>query len=208
MSPSSDEGPRSRVLAAVRAAPAPVSVTWLAEGLGMAANTLRYHLAALERSGELERAASVAAGRGRPPLLYRAASTPATRRYDLLADALLAGLGEGAAAFRRAEAAGEAWGRAYAASAGPAADPVEGLVGFLVEAGFAPRRDGADAVDLANCPFREAVGRHGELPCAVHAGMMRAVLAVWDAPLTVSRLDPLVEPGLCRARLGDARAAA
>lgn len=209
--PDASTGRRGSILRAVRSAAEPVGVSELAERLAVHPNTIRFHLDALERASEVERAGSGSAGRGRPRLLYRATAGlgAGERRYELLAAILLDGLGTGESARDRAALAGAAWGRRHAqeVTAGRTA-PVAGLITLLDDAGFDPRRDGVDAVLLHNCPFRELVGPYGRLACDLHEGMMRGALAEWDAEVTVSALEPFVEPELCRARLVGAEAAA
>ena len=71
----------------------------------------------------------------------------------------------------------------------------------LDEVGFDPTDDADDAMTLHNCPFRELVDPSDRRVCDLHAGLMRGILAGWDAGITLSRLDPFVEPGICRAHL-------
>jgi predicted ArsR family transcriptional regulator len=33
--------------------------------------------------------------------------------------------------------------------------------------------------------------------CPIHLGLMQGALEAWNAPVTVDRLEPFVEPGLC-----------
>ena len=54
---------------------------------------------------------------------------------------------------------------------------------------------------MHRCPFRDLAEEHGDVVCSVHLGLIRGALAV-GAPVTATRLEPFVEPSLCRARLG------
>ncbi|OJX68401.1 MAG: hypothetical protein BGO95_10405 [Micrococcales bacterium 73-13] len=206
MAPAGSDGSRrTLLLRALRASPDPLGVGVLAERLHAHPNTVRFHLDALEREGLIVRAPRGASGRGRPPVLYRpvvAPGRPAPRRYELLAGVLTTALGEGRAARARAARAGRERGREHALrSAGGPADPVERLVGYLDEAGFAPDRASVGVVELHNCPFGEIAGGGGGIACAVHAGMMRGALDGWRSEATIADLEPFVRPGVCRTRL-------
>ena len=209
-------GRRKRVLQAGRAAEGPVGADELAADLSVHPNTVRFHLAALERSGDVERLDAQPAGRGRPRALYRpsAGAHEGERHYEMLAGVLAAGLGHTAQGRARAAEAGYAWGLAHARGAAPRGrgavrerDAVEELIRLLGELGFAPRRADAGTVELLSCPFRQTVAEHGELICAVHAGLMRGALAGWDSEAEVTALEPFAAPGLCRARLSEGAAA-
>lgn len=192
------------MLRALRATTGPIGVAALAERLAIHPNTVRFHLDALEQEGLVARTTRPARGRGRPPVLYRSVGAGAhpARHYELLADVLVTAIADDPGARERAARAAHARGRRYAEAAadGPA-DPVERLVGYLGEAGFAPDRASADVVELHNCPFREVVDREDAIACDVHAGMMRGALAGWRAKVAVAELEPFVRPGVCRARL-------
>ncbi|HWL02090.1 MAG TPA: helix-turn-helix domain-containing protein [Microbacteriaceae bacterium] len=202
-----DEGRRTLVMGAMRSALGPVGVAALAERLAVHPNTVRFHLDALEREGLVVRAERRGSGRGRPTVLYRPVTRDdqSVRRYELLADVLITALDEDPAARERAARAGQERGRRHAQrSPAGAADPVERLLGYLDEAGFAPVRASADVVELHNCPFGELAERGGRVACAVHAGMMRGALAGWSADVSIEDLEPFVRPGVCRTRLAGA----
>ena len=55
---------------------------------------------------------------------------------------------------------------------------------------------------MHRCPFRDLAEQHGDVVCSVHLGLIRGALAEIGAPVTATRLEPFVEPSLCRARLG------
>ncbi|WP_129656837.1 helix-turn-helix transcriptional regulator [Rothia halotolerans] len=199
-------GRRERVLQAVRAAEGAVGADELAADLSVHPNTVRFHLAALERSGDVERRDAQSMGRGRPRALYRpsAGAHEGERHYEMLAGVLATGLGHTEQGRTRATEAGYAWGLTHARSAAPRErDAVGELFRLLGELGFAPRRADAGTVELLNCPFRQTVAEHGELICAVHAGLMRGALAGWGAEAEVTSLEPFATPGLCRARLSE-----
>ncbi len=198
------DGRRTLVLQTVRAAVAPLGVADLAERLGVHQNTIRFHLDALERQGRVRRTNEIASRPGRPRVLYESVreEEPQARNYELLADILLQTLGDGDRAEEVAARAGYAWGRRHAErSPGDPADALARLVGYLDDVGFVPRRIDAEELELHNCPFREIVSERGELPCTVHAGLMRGALEGWNAGEIAVTLEPFARPGVCRARL-------
>lgn len=195
---------RTRVLRAVRGGSEPVAAVEVAQTLGAPTTTVRFHLDALERSGDIERVAPQPSGRGRPRVRYRtvARSVAGAQRYELLAGMLVAQMRDAPDGLTRAEQAGRAWGRSRARGiASDSDDAVASLVSVLDEVGFEPTRVDGDAVDLHNCPFRQTVAQHGELVCHLHAGLIRGVLEEWDAPVQMTVLKPFVAPGVCRAHV-------
>lgn len=185
------------MLRAVRAATHALSIAELAALLGFPANTVRFHVDALEREAAVRRAApaDTARGRGRPALRYEA-HTPAPDAQDesLLVDILLAD------SRSDAEAAGERWGERHAAAHDAHGAATTALVELLRRKRFAPRL-GSGGIELHHCPFGRAVAEHGERVCALHLGMMRGALKGWDASEQVTALEPFVEPGVCLARM-------
>lgn len=219
---------RERVLNAVQSADGPVAVADLAEVLAVHPNTVRFHLDALEKSGQVTRTDAAPHGRGRPRQLYSATADARTgaRRYDVLAGILADGLDRSEHGRERAAEAGFAWGRTRAACTPARSDGAAGdLVDLLDEIGFAPRgtsrheargteseptapargpeRTASDGrtLDLHNCPFLETVTEHAQLICGVHAGLIRGALAGWGSSLTLSELEPFAAPGVCRVHM-------
>lgn len=206
-----DEARRERVLRLLRASAEPMGVAALADRLGVHPNTARFHLDALVRAGRVERAESVAAGRGRPAARYRAlpVADREDRRYEVLAEILVESFGAVSAAQERAANAAAAWGRRHAErGGGDDASAFERLIAHFDEAGFAPHRTAPGVVELHNCPFREVVEIGGDLVCAVHAGMVRGTLAGWGAAATLTALERFPRPGVCVARLEQTAATA
>lgn len=199
---------RDLVLRLLRSSPDPVGVADLAERLAVHPNTVRFHLAALETDGLVERAETVVAGRGRPPITYRARPGVHHTRTDVLAEILLDSLGGGPEAHERAAAAGQAWGQRHAEHTSGDGSPIARLVGYLDEIGFAPQTTDAGTIDLHNCPFHDSVRTRGEVVCALHAGLITGALIGWDATPTGTTLQPFIRPGVCRVRLEPTGAAA
>jgi len=147
-----------------------------------------------------------------PDLSSRAVSLAAVGsavgREALLAAILAGSLSRSRDGPATAEQAGRAWGRYLVERPLPLAtltpeDAAEQVVRLLDEHGFEPERENGDVV-MRRCPFRDLAEQHGEVVCSVHLGLIRGALDEIGAPVTATRLEPFVEPGLCRARLGRA----
>ncbi|WP_006240975.1 helix-turn-helix transcriptional regulator [Mycolicibacterium tusciae] len=208
-------GRRDIILQLLRTSVEPRSIASIADELGLHPNTIRFHIDALLRTGRVDQIRGDSAGRGRPPVLFRA-----SRRMDPTGPTnyrLLAGILTGYVA-REPDAAG------IAAQLGRSTSPalvepaqrapsktraVTELVELLAELGFEPEpADGPRAreIRLRHCPFQNLAEQHGEVICAVHLGLMQGALTAMRAPVTVDRLDPFVEPDLCVAHLAPAPA--
>ena len=112
-------GRRDVILQLLRASAEPRSIASVADELGVHPNTVRFHIDALARAGRVEQVLGDSAGRGRPPILFRA-----SRRMDPTGPTnyqLLAGILTGYVA-GRPDAAG------IAAAAGPVDEPGAGRV--------------------------------------------------------------------------------
>ena len=198
---------RARILRTLAEAGGPLDAHELAARVGLHPNTVRWHLGVLANAGFVSSSTEPRTRPGRPRVVFTATEEAEGREdYRLLAAILagsLSGTENGTAA---AERAGEAWGRFLVErprpfvrlSAGDAADQV---VRLLDEHGFEPERENGDVL-MHRCPFRDLAEQHGDVVCAVHLGQIRGALAEIGAPVTATRLEPFVEPGLCRARLG------
>jgi len=82
------------------------------------------------------------------------------------------------------------------------------LVDLLAELAFAPKRMSAsDRIGLRHCPFLELARVRSEVVCPVHLGLMREAVAGWDVPVSVEKLTPFAEPGLCVVQLAGVSAA-
>jgi predicted ArsR family transcriptional regulator len=201
---------RDAVLALLRAADRPLSIGELAEGTGLHANTVRFHLAVLVEEGHIERAPEATGARGRPRLLYRArpGSIRGPRSYRVLAGVLAdlaRHLGGGGPA---AVEAGRSWGRRLLAGTAPldAAEAVARMSQMLDDVGFLPTVHGDPAgpggeVHLHHCPFREVAEGAEDVVCALHLGLMQGALQELQAPVTATSLEPFVRPDLCVAQV-------
>lgn len=190
------ESRRERLLEVLREDATALGATELAERLTWPANTVRFHLDALERDGQIERAGTVAGARGRPRVVYRAVP-PGHDEQDFLVRMLATSAGRSIASRRAARAASFAWGKSTAEGR-PTAHPRAGLAHLLQDTGFAPISTRPDVIDLHRCPFADLIAEHRDVICAVHAGVIDGALDGWGAADPAVVLDPLVEPGVCR----------
>ncbi|SEC00049.1 Predicted transcriptional regulator, ArsR family [Paramicrobacterium humi] len=197
---------RHDVLRAVKDATQPIGIAAVGEKLGIHANTARFHLENLVTAGLLERVEPRARTTGRPPALYapaRRMDPGGSRQYRMLAEILVRGLEQSPGGATLAVEAGRDWGRreALADSAWPGEDAAR-LADVLDRIGFAPERsDGGDEISLRRCPFLEIAQHSRSTVCPVHLGIMQGALEAWGSPVTVTALEPFVEPDRCVARL-------
>ncbi|MEV4481606.1 helix-turn-helix transcriptional regulator [Micromonospora coxensis] len=207
---------REQVLDLLRAAEQPVGVREVAERTGLHLNTARFHLDGLVDAGLAVRETEAGGRRGRPRVIYRpstTASTPAgtgARSYRLLAE-ILTGVATRAHAEPSAIAreAGQDWGHYLADRPSPlrrttAGEAVDKLTAILADIGFEPEPvpdDHQPQILLRHCPFREVAEHSQQVVCAIHLGLMQGALAEMRAPVTAERLEPFVQPSLCRAHL-------
>ena len=203
-------GRRDDVLAVLRAAAEPLSIAEIAEQLAIHPNTVRFHLGALVKSGQVEPADVYHAKPGRPPLMFQAVAGMdplGPRDYRMLAGILADALSRQSNPAARAIAAGRAWAGQLpgAPRARTRRQAVDRLSGLLADLGFSPekRSAGTDVgeIGLRSCPFLELARTRREVVCPVHLGLMQGALAAWDAPVTVDALTPFVQPDLCVAQL-------
>jgi predicted ArsR family transcriptional regulator len=168
----------------------------LVEATGLHANTVREHVQRLIDAGYVVAETEHRTTRGRPRVLYSAATGDDT---------------SSPVAARRAEAAarrGDLLRRIYGSDAEPAAamttealHQLDALVDDLGDAGFDPIVDERDlTVDLSPCPHAPSGARRGVL-CGVHIGLMDAVLAQAGGPLRVEGIAPACDPAQCVVQL-------
>lgn len=208
---------RRLLLDLLRNSAEPRSILSLAEDLDVHANTVRFHLDALVRAGQVEQLLGDTSGPGRPPVLFRATHRmdPAgPTNYQLLAAMLTDHLATGSAdPAATATELGRAWGpHVIGASADGTAPAVKRgaalarMTDVLTDLGFAPESPGprASTIRLRHCPFLGLVTdqeARSSVICSLHLGLMQGGLEALHAPVTVDRLDPFVEPDLCVAHV-------
>lgn len=148
------------------------SVLELARSIGVHANTVRAHAAALELAGVLDRERSFPQGRGRPALRFRLRddTPPPGAEAHGLAAVLAGALGRprGARTLAGLRSLAAAWGRDRAGGD-------RELVDGLARLGFRARVEG-DRVDLAACPCPLVAPTHPEAICQVAQGAASGLL--------------------------------
>ncbi|NLI18771.1 MAG: helix-turn-helix domain-containing protein [Actinomycetales bacterium] len=188
------------VLEVISSHPGGVSVRQLGDLTGMHGNTLREHIAALERAGLVHGDAVKGPGRGRPGRVYVTQIAPpgaATTHLATLVRVLVAGDPE------RARARGREWARdlvAHGRFDPRARDLLGEITRLFAEMGLAPSVS-AGAIDLRTCPFIEEGEPVDAALCWMHQGTLEGLAgAVSDATGRECRLDlePMVGSTSCR----------
>jgi predicted ArsR family transcriptional regulator len=203
---------RQRVLAAVTATDgAGARITDLAQELGVHANTVRHHLAALVDAGLVEESDAEPRGRGRPARLYR--TTPAGRRARPGTDAV--GYRDLAAALLEVTAghpglareAGLRWGERVARGSPDPQDRPGQVVAAVTEVldaqGFTatPAGTGREGdITLHTCPLIDEARRDPQAVCGIHESMLQGVLDAWGTGDRVE-LEPFAVEHGCRLSL-------
>jgi predicted ArsR family transcriptional regulator len=203
------------VLELLRSRGEPLGVGEVAQHIGLHQNTVRSHLDLLVDAGYAIRRSEAPKGPGRPRVVYEATAAPdGERNYRLLAEVLAQHLL--ATSERPGEAAvnaGRTWAglaeRQQRGSDGAPGTPqisedaaIDVVVHMLGDIGFAPEVS-ADraAINLHRCPFRELAMSNPDVVCGAHLGMIQGALAELGAPISATRLLPMVRPDLCIATL-------
>lgn len=208
---------RDVILALLRNSTEPRSIADIAQEMGLHPNTIRFHLDALVRDRRVDQLVGDTVGPGRPPALFRASrrmSPTGPTNYRLLAGIFTRYFATNADDPNGlATELGRSWGTSLVehqhSRAQSKTQTVAELIDLLGELGFDPEPPAsrrATQVRLRHCPFHELVEDHGTLICAVHLGLMQGAVDEIRGPVTVDRLDPLVEPDLCVAHLAPATA--
>ena len=205
-------GRRGRVLSAIRATGAPVSIESLAAELDLHPNTVRFHTSALEEAGLIEQGREQTGNKGRPRAVFVPTSEGArtgARNYQLLAAVLVDQLAQASPEpLPLARAAGRSWGEALATTYAPThsrRSPAGEVVALLEEMGFEPEakpKRQPKQIELHNCPFRELVDEHQSVVCAIHHGLLDGI---WNADAINPegkqgaglQLQPFAAPGVC-----------
>lgn len=173
---------RVEILALVQARPER-PIAELTEATGLHPNTVREHLQRLIEAGHVIQSTEHRTTRGRPRTLYSAAtgsrdaSSPIARRK--VRDAAVRG-----DVMRRVMP----WTGSNVESIGlPATHQLDAIVEHLADSGFEPVVDEGDlTISLSPCPHAASQAGHRQTLCAVHLGLMQAVLAEAGGPLTAA----------------------
>jgi len=199
------------VLAVLKAASAPRSIAEIAEELGVHPNTVRFHLDSLVETGDVEHAAAMLGGRGRPAQRFRAVRRmdPAgPRDYLVLAQLLAETLAHTPDGVELATEAGRRLGQRLAAEAdgsdGDAAVPMGRMLNLMDRLGFEAERRPDDYIGLRSCPFLEVADERPSIVCHAHLGLMQGALEQWKSTAVVTELTRFAEPDACVAHLAAA----
>jgi predicted ArsR family transcriptional regulator len=202
-----DEPTRRRLYEHVVRQPGPVSRDDAAAALGLARQTVAFHLDRLADESLLDvvyerRSGRTGPGAGRPAKLYRrsgkqiAVSLP-DRRYELAGRLLAQAVEESAATgapvrevlHRRAEELGARLEEPESVS----------LFELLERYGFEPRHEETGTIVLGNCPFHVLAREHTETVCGMNLHLLRGVLHGLGERAYTACLSP--SPGRCCVRL-------
>ena len=188
---------RVEILALVQARPER-TIAELTEATGLHANTVREHLQRLAEAGHVIQTTERRTTRGRPRTLYSAAtgdddaSSPIARRK--VREAAVRG-----DIMRRVMP----WTGASVESIGETAThQLDAIVDHLAESGFDPIVDESDlTIDLSPCPHAASQSEHRQTLCAVHLGLMQAVLTEAGGPLQAACIRSSSRPTDCVVEL-------
>lgn len=154
------------------------SIAELAEATRLHPNTVREHLQRLMDGGYVIEQKEKRATRGRPRMLYSAATGREGASSDIARDKVRDAVRRGAM-IRRLVPEIEGGSLPSAAQA-----QLDALVDHLEESGFEPVLDDeALTLDLSPCPHATAHACDLTVLCAVHLELMRGVLAQTGGPL-------------------------
>jgi predicted ArsR family transcriptional regulator len=203
---------RTRLLELLRASDAGCDARELAHELGLHVNTVRSHLATLERAHLVTSSPEVRQVRGRPRIIFRAAAAEdpvAGDEYRFLATVLASSITTDTDdPGRLAQRAGERWGQHLVDRSPPGRrfepdEAVERAVALLDDLGFAPRLAAGTRgqIELHRCPFRELAAEHGDVVCGVHLGILRGALAEAGGSTVGISLSPFVTESMCLAEI-------
>ncbi len=191
---------RAGIAEALGGSPLGMTVSELADHMGLHPNAIRQHLSVLQQAGVVTSEASAATGRrGRP-----------SRRYSLVTPHGVAAVGHRELVgllleiVRRSgasESVVEAFGmeRGLRLVGNDVTGQTQALTGGLAGMGFAPeevtsqadRQAGEMDLRLRACPFKEAVqAEGGHLICVLHRGLVRGVLERVNEEAELVAFDP------------------
>jgi predicted ArsR family transcriptional regulator len=173
----------------------------LADAAGVHLNTLRPHLAALERAAVLRSTQRAPSGPGRPAAEYRLVDGWGLSSTDFLdlAGLLASALVRAAPTAASLRATGADWGRYLAGRPGVRDIDVE-VPRALERLGFHATVDG-DAVRISGCPCAVVSPDHPEIICALATGLVEGVLAATGSGRRVAEHDTHPELRRCTVRL-------
>lgn len=170
---------RHAIFRALAESAEPLDVAALTARFGLHHNAVRQHLAKLVDAGLVVEAQAPAAGRGRPPHVYRVDPSADSRwgvtgPYERLSHLLVEIIRTGDSPVD----VGRRAGRKYRVEDAEPEAVVEGITDAMAREGFDPhvRRRG-DSVDIVldTCPFLSTALIDPETACALHLGIAQGV---------------------------------
>lgn len=167
----------------------------LCDATGLHANTVREHLQRLIEGGYVIQVTERRTTRGRPRILYSAATGTGDASSPIARGKAKAAAQRGDLLRRMLPASASVLGR-------DATYQLDALIEHLEESGFEPVVDDEQlTVDLTPCPH--AAGRAEDRPmlCSVHLGLMQGVLAEAGGPLAAEAVRPSGLPEECTVQL-------
>jgi predicted ArsR family transcriptional regulator len=167
----------------------------LCEATGLHANTVREHLQRLIEGGYVIQVTERRTTRGRPRILYSAATGTGDASSPIARGKAKAAAQRGDLLRRMLPASASVLGR-------DATYQLDALIEHLEESGFEPVVDDEQlTVDLTPCPH--AAGRAEDRPmlCSVHLGLMQGVLAEAGGPLAAEAVRDSGLPEECTVQL-------
>jgi predicted ArsR family transcriptional regulator len=209
---------RVDLLAALRGADHPLTVTEAAAQVGLHPNTARVHLEHLVEVGLVARRREDRVQPGRPKTLYAAVGSARDQDaaegedYKTLASLLARELGATPDAGRAAVEAGRRWAEAERrnlsdapGSPAPTAErAVDDVVRIMDGLGFRPvyDPDGSEIL-LRRCPFEEVARESRAVVCGVHLGLVEGTLEQLGGAVRVRALESFRQddPLVCAIRL-------
>lgn len=172
------------------------TVAALAGATALHPNTVREHLERLLEAGHIVRETERRTTRGRPRVLFSAAtgeaSSPVARRKARAA-------AERGDIMRRVMP----WTGASVSDLGTeSTHQLDAIVDHLSESGFDPLIDERElTINLTPCPHATAQSGHRDTLCSVHLGIMQGVLTAARGPLAVEGMRPSCDPTQCIVQL-------
>jgi predicted ArsR family transcriptional regulator len=173
----------------------------LADVAGVHLNTIRAHVAELERADVLQSAQKAATGPGRPAVEYRLVEGWGLSSTDFLelAGLLAAALVRNAPDAGTLRATGADWGR-YLVGRPGRRDVATELPRALERLGFHAAMSG-ELVRITGCPCAIVSPDHPEVVCALATGLVEGILAASASDLRVAEHDKHPERRRCTLRL-------
>jgi predicted ArsR family transcriptional regulator len=173
----------------------------LADVAGVHLNTIRAHVAELERADVLQSAQKAATGPGRPAVEYRLVEGWGLSSTDFLelAGLLAAALVRNAPDAETLRATGADWGR-YLVGRPGRRDVATELPRALERLGFHAAMSG-ELVRITGCPCAIVSPDHPEVVCALATGLVEGILAASASDLRVAEHDKHPERRRCTLRL-------